>query len=794
MALKYLDEESSGSPKLKFLDEESAAPAEKPKPGESGLASQIPVEESLKRPEERAARATGPRAEAPSLTERIVQNLYGVPVLAGGARLASLLSRGTRAAPYAKRFAEVMTPTSGRELARTITGVAGGTATAYGAGQLLPPTASPVVREGVEFVAGGAGELIPATGRQVVKAVRPLTQAGVTGAAERVVGKMTPEQILADPGAAQSRREIVEQRTQALRGKPGTEPADVTQAAALMRERAGVIRQRGTELGEQLAAGLERRLEDISRPRTATEVGEEARDVVNTRLQQLKQVRGDAAQKDLDEIGTIVANKENSGVGIESTKAFQAAKQTLKDKLINPLNQRVELTGPEAAAVAELRRDLTGTILDPMTGAVTQKKLGFAALDNLRRRLGDRAAGAPATGYDAIGQQQAKELKELVEGVMDEFANGKFKTYLDNYRKNSEPINQFEIKIGSKLTKTLERPRGEFETDPAALPKAIFSSRRNVDDFIELTGGDAARVENLARNYVSEQLQGKTAKQINDFLKLNKEWLGRFPTLRDDFTTYAKKMEQGARVQKRLGERTEARAARFDLAATPTEQAQQFRTLLLSPKTEENFAVIGRELGKTAEGRAALGEAFKETLTTTRAGEMGAKYKDRIRPAMQASGIYTPDQIAFIDDAVNGITQVEQAISRAMRRADSIPGIETKAQELTRLIQQEVNQMRGGAVVTSVLGGLALAPVSQLGGAGGALAGVAGATLLPRYRDYASNIRKAVSDIISDPQRLQQVLSAPPDRRASVLQGMMRAGLYSAAIVSPPEEPENATR
>ena len=230
------------------------------------------------------------------------------------------------------------------------------------------------------------------------------------------------------------------------------------------------------------------------------------------------------------------------------------------------------------------------------------------------------------------------------------------------------------------------------------------------------------------------------------------------------------------------------------MRATPTQQAQQFRTLVQSPKTEENFAVIGRELGKTAEGRDALKTAFTEILTTTKPGDIGNKYTNRIRPAMQASGVYTPDQIKFIDDAVNGITEVEAAISRAMRRADAIPGVETRAQELTRLVQDEVNQMKGGAVFTSIIGGLATAPFSQLGGAGGAIAGVAGATLLPRYRDYGANIRKAVSDIISDPKRLQQVLNAPPDKRATLLQGMMRSGLYSAAIVSPPEVPEDAAR
>ena len=66
-------------------DREEEAPAD-----ESPLVSQIPVEESVKAPEQRQARAAAPRAEPPSLGERVIQNLYGITVVAGGARLASL--------------------------------------------------------------------------------------------------------------------------------------------------------------------------------------------------------------------------------------------------------------------------------------------------------------------------------------------------------------------------------------------------------------------------------------------------------------------------------------------------------------------------------------------------------------------------------------------------------------------------------------------------------------------------------------------------------------------------------
>ena len=57
-----------------------------------------------------------------------------------------------------------------------------------------------------------------------------------------------------------------------------------------------------------------------------------------------------------------------------------------------------------------------------------------------------------------------------------------------------------------------------------------------------------------------------------------------------------------------------------------------------------------------------------------------------------------------------------------------------------------------------------------------------GATLLPRYRNYAANIREQVSNIVRDPQKMKQITEASPEQRVGLIQGMIRAGLYSATI------------
>jgi len=102
--------------------------------------------------------------------------------------------------------------------------------------------------------------------------------------------------------------------------------------------------------------------------------------------------------------------------------------------------------------------------------------------------------------------------------------------------------------------------------------------------------------------------------------------------------------------------------------------------------------------------------------------------------------------------------------------------------------------MRVGTGVAGALLGLIASGLTNLGvttgGLGGAGVAIAGAPLLTRYREYNANIRKAVSDIVSDPEKLRQVMSAPRDQQPTVLARLLRTGLYSAVTATnePPEE------
>lgn len=817
MGVKFLDDQAAPSPKLRFMDDEPAAPASSSavdqltaitQQGEAQRRAGLSQEQRLAEDE---ARKTSRRVEPISPLQAGLQAAAAVPVLGAGARLAQLGLRAyPKVAPYAGRLAEMLLPRTGKELAGRGALAAGGGAAAQAVSNVLPEDTSPLARQGVELATGMAVEGAAGATRSAARALRPILPGGAGRAGERVVRQLQPEVIESIPASQESKRQILRSLQERLRGKPVGEEVDVGDVARLLGVDAAATRRRGETLGQQLAAGTERRLAAISQPRTATEVGEEARTLATSRLQSLRDARQAATDVNKSEAFQMARSQEVAGRRVNETNAFRQAEADLKAMKIDPETKLPLTTGATGGQIDEVRRELTGVILDPLTGETKKVGVSFQKLEDLRRRLGDRASGLPETGFDAIGQQMAGRLKTMVENVMKEFTGGKldvetglvkggsFEKYLKDYAEASKPINQFATTVGQKLTATLEQPRGVFATDPMALPKSIFSSPRNVDDFIELTGGDKAAVERLARNYVSEQLVGKSPKQINDFLNTNRNWLAKFPVLRDDFATFAKKAEQEARLQPRIAARTEARAGRFELGRDPAEQARRFKDLVIGTGRPEDIAAAGRVLGQTEQGRQAFRGAMQEVLGTTAPGSLERQFRDRIRPAMKASGLYTDDQLKVADDAVADIVKVQLAVQQAMSRASQIPGAESDASRLTRLINEEVAQMKKGGVMlggitATLLGGLRYldlpAPSMQQLGLGG---GAAALLFKDSYLQYNNRIREAVDKIVTDPARLEQILKAPPQQRDGVVGALLRQAIGTTFGVQTPEVIEDA--
>jgi hypothetical protein len=777
--------------------------AEQPQTDRFGgsLVEQIPgqSEETL-----RAAANLPPesRIVTKSPFETGLEAMAAVPILGGGARLAQLGLRAyPRLAPYAARAADIFIPKTGRELVKTgaLTGLGG--AAAQTASNLLPEDTSPLTRFGVETAAGVGTEGLARSLGVAGRAFRPLVPGGVERAAERVVRAMTPQQVAALPQTVESKTAMVRAAQEKLRGKPMSEPIDAAEVARLLNIESVEGRRRGEQLAGSLVAGTERRLAEISQPRTMEAIGADARKLANDRLLQLKADRETATQANKEAMLTEARNKELQGQGVEGTRAFKNMEVALDAFIRDPVTKRERITGATKNQFEEVRREALGVIVDPLTGVTSKAKVGFERLEQLRRRLGDRASGLPETGFDAIGQQDAKDLKGLVERIMSEFTGKRFDKYRADYEQLSQPINQFQTAVGQALTAPSEKIKGAMATQASTLPAKIFSTPENVDEFIKFIGGDAknmAAVQGLARNYVSAELANKTPAQMRSWLQTNSGWLSRFPDLNKQFSDYARKLEQTGRVVKKTEKLTEQRAKMFEMGGTQTQQAESFKNLIMGTGNVRDVASAAKVLGRTPEGTEAFKAGVRDLIGTLPPGAIERSYRDRIKPSMQASGLYTPDEIRFVDDAVADIVSIQTAISRASQNIGRTPGTESSAQELTRLINDELAQVKkGGAVAGLYTAGLAalanrFGVLPEVGGAVGAAGGFGAALALDRYRQYVANVRSAVSDIVTDPVKLKQVMKAPKEQRQGVIATLIRQTIGTQVGTRAPERIENA--
>jgi hypothetical protein len=77
-------------------------------------------------------------------------------------------------------------------------------------------------------------------------------------------------------------------------------------------------------------------------------------------------------------------------------------------------------------------------------------------------------------------------------------------------------------------------------------------------------------------------------------------------------------------------------------------------------------------------------------------------------------------------------------------------------------------------------------------GAGGAAVAISGKVALDRYRQYVANIRAAISDIVADDVKRQQVMSAPKEQRQGVIATLIRQTIGTQVGTRAPERIENA--
>jgi len=178
---------------------------------------------------------------------------------------------------------------------------------------------------------------------------------------------------------------------------------------------------------------------------------------------------------------------------------------------------------------------------------------GIFALEKERRFLNDVASGLKPEGYDAIPQQLAQNLSNLLTTEISgrvPAAEEAWKIYAEA----SAPINRYAKSIGAKVTERANDFLPEVpKTDRAKLPPAFFDTATTAKDLKALSGSEEL-AEQAARQHVASELSGiKDPTRVEDYIRKNslqpKDWLNEFPGVKADLERLAAQLRWTSRAR-----------------------------------------------------------------------------------------------------------------------------------------------------------------------------------------------------------------------------------------------------
>jgi hypothetical protein len=396
-----------------------------------------------------------------------------------------------------------------------------------------------------------------------------------------------------------------------LTEQAGTEAGEAGRKATLAEQRAGAAettaqrQARETELAARELPGM-RTAQEAGRfkpiAQTTQEIGDEIRGSATRVMDNLKARRAANAETLKQDAFGKAFQREAAGETVESTKAYNDALEEIDAMIRNPVTGLTNVPVDEVAGqLRKVRGFLDRTVVNETGEVISRPAASFEGLETARRFLNDRALGLPAEGYDAIGQQMARQLAKRIEAVMTEFSPDIAK-FLSQYKKDSEPLRVFQTKVGNVLTgEQLPTPGTNFFNYSAKdLPGAVFKSKENYDALIGTLGNNRQLAESQAKRFFAAQLESKgSAKEVENFIRQNRAMLKETNALAD-----AERFAINLRTAEKRG------TAATQIAKTEVRTAEEQKRLADTFRTFESNLTVAKSPDQIISLGKSLSESF----------------------------------------------------------------------------------------------------------------------------------------------------------------------------------------
>jgi hypothetical protein len=453
------------------------------------------------------------------------------------------------------------------------------------------------------------------------------------------------------------------------------------QIAAQAQQKMASLRAKRQRLIQTSQRNLQQAQFRVGEPKRISDIGTDIREGFTSVLDKLRATRSANAETYSDEAFGEALQKEAAGARIQQTAAAQKGVQDINAMLVNPVSELDNV--PEGTIRKQLenirdtlqgfRRAQQENAFGQVVGVDVALKPSFQMLENIRRNLRDRASGLPAEGFDAIGQQQARKLAEMVEATQREFAP-KFASFLEKYKADSQPINRFISSLAKRITGREEADFAQFKFDPASLADNVFASRQGVTQLIETAPEQA---ENIARSYVANTLQNADAPAFQRFLSDRKtqDWLDLFPRLQQELMAGAQRLGIVERRSSARGRLADALGTEIEtlprLTETATRRAEELGTRTAKRLEREGETKV-RELTSAGERQSqqaiTAGEQQFRDITGGAEQQLGASAKavERQQRALREQAERAGKaEVGAAEKAATGLTKEAAALRKS---------------------------------------------------------------------------------------------------------------------------------
>jgi len=164
-------------------------------------------------------------------------------------------------------------------------------------------------------------------------------------------------------------------------------------------------------------------------------------------------------------------------------------------------------------------------------------------VEKIFRKYNEASKGLPKEGYDAVTQQFSGSVSKMLSDALNDFAPAR-KEFRNTYQELSTPLDVYETSFGSKGVAKEKAVPDQLQMMPTDYPNRYFQNRDTVRVLREQLAGDEAAVRKFANQHVVNELQGKNAKQAQDWLTKNMEWVDEVPGLNDRVKRYVGNLTQ----------------------------------------------------------------------------------------------------------------------------------------------------------------------------------------------------------------------------------------------------------